>query len=97
MSQSKQVSKSKKQFFWNAISQKTDLNTWQISALASKIGQIKKIKAFYSNAEQKPAEGWFLSKLVYNFRPAKILCTYQDIHHIWGCQQQKNGAKSSKH
>ena len=48
-----------------------------------------------SNAGQKSAEGRFLSKLVYNFRPAKILCTYQDIH-IWGGQQQKNGAKSSK-
>ena len=33
--------------------------------------------------------------LVYNFWPAKILCTYQDIH-TGGGQQQKNGAKSSK-
>ena len=36
---------------------------------------------FNSNAGQKPAEGWFLSKWVYNFWPAKILCTYQDIIH----------------
>ena len=49
----------------------------------------------YSNAGQKSAEGRFLSKWVYKFRPAKILCTYQDIH-IWGGQQQKKGAKSSK-
>jgi hypothetical protein len=34
---------------------------------------------FYSNAGQKPAEGWFLSKWVYNFWPAKILGNYQDI------------------
>ena len=40
-------------------------------------------------------EGRFLSKLVYKFRPAKNLCTYQDIH-IWGGQQQKFGAKCSK-
>ena len=55
--------------------------------------------AIYSNAGQKSAEGRFLSKLVYKFRPAKNLCTYQDIH-IWGgqyCgQQQKYGAKCSK-
>ena len=50
---------------------------------------------YYSNAGQKSAEGQFLSKLVYKFRPAKILCTYQDIH-IWGGQQQKYGAKCSK-
>ena len=37
----------------------------------------------------------FVSKWVYNFWPAKNLCTYQDIH-IWGGQQQKNGVKSSK-
>ena len=38
-------------------------------------------KSSNSNAGQKPAEGWFLSKWVYNFLPAKDLCTYQDIIH----------------
>ena len=33
-----------------------------------------------SNAGQKP--GWFLSKWVYNFWPAKNLYTYQDISNI---------------
>ena len=47
------------------------------------------------------ADGRFLSKLVYKFRPAKNLCTYKDIffsfkHPIGGGQQRKNGAKSSK-
>ena len=41
-----------------------------------------------SKAGQKPAEGWFLSKWVYKFLPAKNLCAYQDIH-IGGGQQQK--------
>ena len=51
-------------------------------------GQNPKFQNFIiSNAGQKPAEGWFLSKWVYNFWPAKNLCAYQDIH---------NGAKSSK-
>ena len=36
----------------------------------------------YSNAGQKSAEGRFLSKLVYKFRPAKILYAYQDISNI---------------
>ena len=35
---------------------------------------------FDSNAGQKQAEGWFLSKWVYNFWPAKILYACQDIH-----------------
>ena len=45
--------------------------------------------------DAKPVEGWFCVQVVYNFWPAKNLCTYQDIH-IGGGQQQKNGAKSSK-
>ena len=36
---------------------------------------------FYSNAGQKSAFGRFLSKWVYNFWPAKNLCTYKDIFH----------------
>ena len=36
----------------------------------------------YSNAGQKTAEGWFLSKWVYKFWPAKILNAYQDISNI---------------
>ena len=35
-----------------------------------------------SNAGQKSAEGRFLSKWVYKFRPAKILYAYQDISNI---------------
>ena len=42
-----------------------------------------------------PTKDTKVFKWVYNFWPAKILCTYQDIH-IGGGQQQKNGAKSSK-
>ena len=55
---------------------------------------------FISNAGQKPAKGWFLSKWVYNLWPAKILGTYQDIYsfknHIGGGQKQKIWAKSTK-
>ena len=49
----------------------------------------------YSNAGQKSAVGRFLSKLVYDFRPAKILYACQNIH-IGGGQQQKLCTKSSK-
>ena len=44
---------------------------------------------------QPKAKGWFLSKWVYYFWPAKNLCAYQDIH-TGGGKQQKNGAKSTK-
>ena len=44
----------------------------------------------HSNAGQKPAEGWFWSKWVYNFLPAKNLYTY----HVGGGQQQKICTKS---
>ena len=42
----------------------------------------------YSNAGQKPAEGWFLSKWVYNFLPAQNLTHLS--HHIGGGQLPKN-------
>ena len=52
-----------------------------------------------SNAGQKPAEGWFLSKWVYKFLPSQKLVHlsgYFFSFHIGGGQQQKSRAKSSK-
>ena len=46
---------------------------------------------FNSNAGQKPAEGWFLSKWVYNFLPAQNLAHLS--HHIGGGQLPKNTHK----
>ena len=43
----------------------------------------------YSNAGQKPAEGWFLSKLVYKFCPSQKLVRLSGYfkHHITGGSQ----------
>ena len=56
-------------YLFKALDGRCVLQFWRQSVLDT----------FYSNAGQKPAEGWFLSKWVYKFLPAKNLCTYQDI------------------
>ena len=45
-----------------------------------------------SNAGQKPAEGWFLSKWVYKFCPSQKLAHLSGYfkHHIGGSQLPKN-------
>ena len=55
--------------------------------------KLRKIWMFFdieniSNAGQKPAEGWFLSKWVYNFLPPQNLAHLS--HHIGGGQLPKN-------
>ena len=66
------------------------------TSLGRKTAGAKKVN---SNAGQKPAEGWFLSKWVYNFWTAKILNAYQVISNITSQEVvnfPKTGAKSSK-
>ena len=70
----------------------------RVYKIIKKVQFLDRMTYFQRRTQNHPSAFGFVSKWVYNFWPAKTLCTYQDIfhsfkHHIGGGQQQKTWAK----
>ena len=80
------ISYSQKQLFFKLHCQKSHLNFWQLSALASKMGQIKKrlfiiVNSKYSELSNKHAANLILFEKI--FPPTCLIRAYTFIY-FWG-------------